>query len=191
MRKAFEVLRARGFCGLLKAGYRRVVSDRLQYYPHCKPLFESRVGLEIGGPSAIFGRRGCIPVYPVAARMTTAPLVAVPCGKETSAKVRHSSSARASHLVANTSQRRAISSVSAIRSMILFFLRTAWNIWPIHYTDSRSGSVFRGGSGFSDTGLSGFRARARRDRRNEIHEEAETQPFRGIQGAGGLGSDPR
>ena len=69
MRKAFEVLRARGFCGLLKAGYRRVVSDRLQYYPHCKPLFESRVGLEIGGPSAIFGRRGCIPVYPVAARI--------------------------------------------------------------------------------------------------------------------------
>ena len=34
--------------------------------------------------------------------------------------------------------------------------------------------VFRGGSGFSDTGISGFRAGHRRDRRNEVHEEAQT-----------------
>ena len=32
----------------------------------------------------------------------------------------------------------------------------------------------RGGFGFSDTGISGLRAGHRRDRRNEVHEEAET-----------------
>ena len=32
----------------------------------------------------------------------------------------------------------------------------------------------RGGSGFLDTGISGFLARHRRNRRNEVHEEAQT-----------------
>ena len=32
----------------------------------------------------------------------------------------------------------------------------------------------RAGSGFLDTGISGFRAGHRRDRRNEVHEEAQT-----------------
>ena len=32
-------------------------------------LFEGRIGLEIGGPSALFSRRGLFPVYPVAARV--------------------------------------------------------------------------------------------------------------------------
>ena len=32
----------------------------------------------------------------------------------------------------------------------------------------------RGGTGFSDTGISGFRAGRQRNRRNEVHEEAKT-----------------
>jgi hypothetical protein len=32
----------------------------------------------------------------------------------------------------------------------------------------------RGGSGFSDTGISGFQAGHGSDRRNEVHEEAQT-----------------
>src|SRR5688572_11267105 len=54
--------------------------------------------------------------------------------------------------------------------------------------ENAANSDIRGGSGFSDTGISGFRARARRDRRDEIHEEATTQPLGGVQGAGGIGS---
>jgi hypothetical protein len=34
--------------------------------------------------------------------------------------------------------------------------------------------VVRGGAGFSDTGISGFRTGRQRNRRNEVHEEAET-----------------
>jgi hypothetical protein len=50
--------------------------------------------------------------------------------------------------------------------------------------------VVRGGSGFSDTGISGFRTGRQGDRRKEIHEEAQTEPLRGVQGASRLGSDP-
>jgi hypothetical protein len=32
----------------------------------------------------------------------------------------------------------------------------------------------RGGAGFSDTGISGFRTGRQRNRRNEVHEEAKT-----------------
>ena len=32
----------------------------------------------------------------------------------------------------------------------------------------------RGGAGFSDTSISGFRTGRQRNRRNEVHEEAET-----------------
>jgi SAM-dependent methyltransferase len=46
-----------------------VVPDRLQYFPQIKGAFEGRKGVEIGGPSAIFRRRGCIPVYPIAAHI--------------------------------------------------------------------------------------------------------------------------
>lgn len=38
--------------------------------------------------------------------------------------------------------------------------------------------VFRGGAGFSDRGISGIRAGS--NRRSEVHEEAQTEPFRSI-----------
>ena len=45
----------------------------------------------------------------------------------------------------------------------------------VHSATSIQSSIkVRAGSGFSDMGISGFRARARRDRRDEVHEEAET-----------------
>ena len=69
LKKAYSVLKARGIAGLLSVVYQRAFPDRLKYYSHCKPCFSSRVGLEIGGPSGMFGRRGCIPVYSVAARI--------------------------------------------------------------------------------------------------------------------------
>jgi SAM-dependent methyltransferase len=69
IKKIYAKLKAEGIGGLLKVVYRRIRPARLQYYPHCKSVFQSGVGLEIGGPSTIFGRRGCMPVYSVAARI--------------------------------------------------------------------------------------------------------------------------
>ena len=48
--------------------------------------------------------------------------------------------------------------------------------------------VNRGGLGFSDTGISGFLSV--HDRR-EVRAKAKTEPFSGVQGASGFGSDPR
>ena len=69
MKNVYAKLRSEGICGLLKAAYRRVLPQRLEYYPHCKSSFQSKTGLEIGGPSGIFRKGDHIPVYPVAARI--------------------------------------------------------------------------------------------------------------------------
>ncbi len=62
-------IKSDGIGGLLKSVYRHALPKRLQYYPHCKSFFESRTGLEIGGPSGIFRKRGHVPVYPLATRV--------------------------------------------------------------------------------------------------------------------------
>jgi len=59
-------LKAEGIGGLLASVSRRLASRQLRYFPNCKPLFQAGVGLEIGGPSGIFGPGGVIPIYPVA-----------------------------------------------------------------------------------------------------------------------------
>ena len=58
-------LESDGVFGVLKAIYHYVFPYRLKYYPFCKAVFETGRGLEIGGPSPMFRRRGCIPVYSV------------------------------------------------------------------------------------------------------------------------------
>lgn len=69
MKNVYLKVKTEGMNGLLKAVYRRIVPQRLEYYPRCKSFFTNRIGLEIGGPSSVFGKRGCIPVYPVATRI--------------------------------------------------------------------------------------------------------------------------
>ena len=69
MKRVYAKLKSAGIGGLLKAVYDHFLPHRLQYYPNCKSFFQSGVGLEIGGPSGMFGRRGSIPVYPVATRI--------------------------------------------------------------------------------------------------------------------------
>lgn len=49
--------------------YRVVLPYRVRYFKHCKAVFQMGSGLEIGGPSTIFGSRGSVPVYPVAAHI--------------------------------------------------------------------------------------------------------------------------
>lgn len=69
MRKIYEKLKSEGIGGLLKAVYHRTLPQRLKCYSNCKSSFQSRTGLEIGGPSFIFGPWGQVPIYPVAARI--------------------------------------------------------------------------------------------------------------------------
>lgn len=69
MKKAYAKLKSEGMVSLLKTAYRHALPQRLKYYPHCKSSFRFGTGLEIGGPSDIFGRRGIIPVYPDAGRI--------------------------------------------------------------------------------------------------------------------------
>jgi SAM-dependent methyltransferase len=69
IRKTFVALKTLGVGGVLRAAYQRISPDRLASFPQCRPFLESRVGLEVGGPSGIFGPRGCIPVYPIAKRI--------------------------------------------------------------------------------------------------------------------------
>lgn len=65
----YRKLKSRGIGGLLKDVYCLAMPQVLKYYPQCKSSFQYGTGLEIGGPSGIFGRRGHIPIYPIAARI--------------------------------------------------------------------------------------------------------------------------
>jgi SAM-dependent methyltransferase len=74
IKKIHAILKLVGIGGLLKAAYayRRALPHlfkRLKYYPHCKLFFQDKIGLEIGGPSGIFGQWGHIPIYPIATRI--------------------------------------------------------------------------------------------------------------------------
>ena len=62
-------LRRDGVLGVGRAVYRRVFPERFRQLPDCERFFRGKVGLEIGGPSPIFGTRGALPVYPMAAQI--------------------------------------------------------------------------------------------------------------------------
>jgi SAM-dependent methyltransferase len=69
IKKVYTKLRSEGIGGLLENLYRCALPRRLKYYAQCKSFFQYGTGLEIGGPSGIFGRRGLVPVYSIAARI--------------------------------------------------------------------------------------------------------------------------
>ncbi|GAB2535337.1 methyltransferase domain-containing protein [Rhodanobacter koreensis] len=56
-----------GMAAVLMDIYRVAMPYRLRYFKQCLSAFQTGKGLELGGPSTIFGSRGSIPVYPVAA----------------------------------------------------------------------------------------------------------------------------
>jgi SAM-dependent methyltransferase len=58
-----------GPAGLLLVIYRRIVARPIASFDLCRRFVAGTIGLEIGGPSATFRRRGLLPVYPVAARI--------------------------------------------------------------------------------------------------------------------------
>lgn len=67
--KIYEKLKADGVRGLLGAIFHRLFPRRLAYFSNCKKFLEGKSGLEIGGPSHIFGGRGIIPVYSIASHI--------------------------------------------------------------------------------------------------------------------------
>jgi SAM-dependent methyltransferase len=69
LRKLYAVFKTGGLGELSRYAYYAAFPQRLSYFEHCIPLIESGTGLEIGGPSRIFGKRGCIPAYSVAERI--------------------------------------------------------------------------------------------------------------------------
>lgn len=58
-----------GVAGLLGSVVRRAVARPIASFGMCRGFFVGAVGLEIGGPSTLFGRRGLFPVYPLADRI--------------------------------------------------------------------------------------------------------------------------
>ena len=60
---------SRSIGNVIRAIRRRLVPYRVRCFRTCAPLFTGKAGLEIGGPSPVFGRRGLLPVYPLAARI--------------------------------------------------------------------------------------------------------------------------
>ncbi|MBK8166433.1 MAG: class I SAM-dependent methyltransferase [bacterium] len=63
------LVRTGGGGALLRAVARRLRPYRLRGFADLHPDFAGRTGLELGGPSPVFGPRGSLPVYPLAARI--------------------------------------------------------------------------------------------------------------------------
>jgi len=69
IRRIYRKLSRDGIVITLQQVCRLAFPPQLKHYRYCKPFFQSKVGLEIGGPSGVFGLRGIVPAYRVAARI--------------------------------------------------------------------------------------------------------------------------
>jgi SAM-dependent methyltransferase len=68
IRRAIDILQSRGVSGLLRATRSRVrglLARRSTLFSTYKNQFAGKSGIEIGGPSQAFSRRGIFPVYPM------------------------------------------------------------------------------------------------------------------------------
>lgn len=54
-----------GLRGMARLTLQHRLGRRLRSYELCRPLVDGAHGMEIGGPSAIFSRRGPLPLYPL------------------------------------------------------------------------------------------------------------------------------
>lgn len=70
--KIFRIFRARGIAVMSRAiimRLRRLLAKRARSFSACKTSFIGKVGIEIGGPSQVFGSRGVFPIYPIIGRI--------------------------------------------------------------------------------------------------------------------------
>lgn len=68
IRRSIDIFQSRGISGLLRAIRSRVrgfFSGRSKSFLIYKNQFVGKSGIEIGGPSQVFSRRGIFPVYPI------------------------------------------------------------------------------------------------------------------------------
>lgn len=66
--KMTHIFRTRGITGLIRAIKFRMcglLAGRAKSFPVWEHLFRGKKGLEVGGPSPVFARRGIFPVYPI------------------------------------------------------------------------------------------------------------------------------
>lgn len=67
--KIVQVLKTRGIAGLVRAMNlyaRSLLASRATSFQACENMFHGKTGIEIGGASQVFTRRGIFPVYPIA-----------------------------------------------------------------------------------------------------------------------------
>jgi SAM-dependent methyltransferase len=68
IKKAIVIFRARGLSGLLRAAISRVrglLAGRATSFSTYKTQLVGKSGIEIGGPSQVFSKRGIFPAYPI------------------------------------------------------------------------------------------------------------------------------
>lgn len=68
LKKAIIIFRTRGLSGLLRAATSRIrglLAGRARSFSIYKNQFIDKAGIEIGGPSQVFSKRGIFPVYPI------------------------------------------------------------------------------------------------------------------------------
>jgi SAM-dependent methyltransferase len=65
LHRLHSALKSYGVRGVVRAVASRVAPPRVRCFRLSGPLLAGKVGLEIGGPSSVFGRRGLFPVYPI------------------------------------------------------------------------------------------------------------------------------
>jgi SAM-dependent methyltransferase len=68
IRKAIAIIKARGVLVFLRAAYSRVrgmLARQAKSFRAYKDQFIGKTGIEIGGPSPVFSKRGIFPVYPI------------------------------------------------------------------------------------------------------------------------------
>ncbi|MDD5298393.1 MAG: methyltransferase domain-containing protein [Rhodocyclaceae bacterium] len=69
LKRIFQQLGIRGLVRAIDLRLRSLLAGRAKAFRRCAPLFQGKTGLEIGGPSPAFGRRGFFPLYPVVAHL--------------------------------------------------------------------------------------------------------------------------
>jgi SAM-dependent methyltransferase len=69
MISTYQKIKAAGIRGTIDALLRRISPPRLPHYPIHRNQLAGKYGMEIGGPSGVFGARGLFPIYPVASKI--------------------------------------------------------------------------------------------------------------------------
>jgi SAM-dependent methyltransferase len=65
LKNTLFALKSKGVAGTLSAISRRILQKKAACFQLCEKFVSGKVGLEIGGPSSVFQKKGILPVYPI------------------------------------------------------------------------------------------------------------------------------